>query len=95
MDVIDLFFDDLAEEAASPEIGVYGMSECKQPNNAGECIWLLFQKPGREEILSDPSTGFIHLCALWLFIATLACRTPLWNLIPGRFPFETLEYPEP
>jgi len=46
-------------------------------------------------MLSDPSTGFIHLCALWLFIATLACRTPLWNLIPGRFPFETLEYPEP
>jgi len=28
MDVIDLFFDDQAEEAASPEIGVYGMSEC-------------------------------------------------------------------
>jgi len=28
MDVIDLFFDDLAEEAASPEIGVYAMSEC-------------------------------------------------------------------
>jgi hypothetical protein len=28
MDVIDLFFDDLAEEAASPEIEVCGMSEC-------------------------------------------------------------------
>jgi hypothetical protein len=41
---------------------------------------------------SEPSPCLIHMTSAFF---PLACRYPLWKLIPARFLWERLSYPEP
>src|SRR5215469_5080856 len=52
-----------------------------------------FRNQGGTRCFQNPSTGFIHVFAL--FIPTPACQNPLWEPIPGWFPFEKPACPEP